>query len=67
VVRLSGSQCEVVPIDTAAAARRAPRPAYSVLENRNFKRRFGTVLRPWRDALKSYITGNDKVPSQNDE
>jgi len=67
VVRLSGSQCEVVPIDTAAAARRAPRPAYSVLENRNFKRRFGKVLRPWRDALKSYITGNDKVPSQNDE
>lgn len=67
VVRLTGAQCEVVPIDTAAAARRAPRPAYSVLENRNFKYRFGKVLRPWQEALKSYITGNDKVTSQNDK
>jgi dTDP-4-dehydrorhamnose reductase len=67
VVRLTGAQCEVAPIDTAAAARPAPRPAYSVLENRNFKRRFGKVLRPWQEALRSYITGNDKVPSQNDE
>ena len=67
VVRLTGAQCEVVPIDTAAAARRASRPAYSVLENRNFKHRFGKVLRPWQEALKSYITGNDKVTSQNDK
>ncbi|MCX6841256.1 MAG: dTDP-4-dehydrorhamnose reductase [candidate division WOR-3 bacterium] len=67
VVRLTGAQCEVVPIDTATAARRAPRPAYSVLENRNFKHRFGKVLRPWQEALKSYICGNDKVQSQNDK
>lgn len=67
VVRLTGAQCEVVPIDTAAAARRAPRPAYSVLESRNFKRRFGKVLRPWQEALKSYLSGNDQAPSPNDQ
>jgi dTDP-4-dehydrorhamnose reductase len=67
IVRLTGAQCEVAPIDTATAARRAPRPAYSVLENREFRRRFGKELRSWQEALRSYITGNDKVTSQNDE
>ena len=38
-----------------------------VLANRSFKHRFGKVLRPWQEALKSYITGNDKVQSQNDK
>ena len=55
VVRLTGVHCEVVPIGTAAAARRAPRPAYSVLENRNFKHRVGKELRPWQEALRSHI------------
>ncbi|HTW91885.1 MAG TPA: dTDP-4-dehydrorhamnose reductase [bacterium] len=63
VVKLSGAKCEVVPIDTATAARRAPRPAFSVLENRNFKRRFGRELRPWQEALANYIQGKDAIPS----
>ena len=57
VVRLTGVACEVVPSDTAAIARPAPRPAYSVLDNRNFKKRFGKVLRPWQEALRSYLSG----------
>jgi dTDP-4-dehydrorhamnose reductase len=61
IVRLSGAKCEVVPIDTATAARRAPRPAYSVLENREFRHRFGKELRPWQEALLSYITGKDRA------
>lgn len=65
VVRLTGAQCEVVPIDTAAAGRRAPRPAYSVLENRNFRRRFGKELRPWQQALESYIRQEDERAKQN--
>ena len=55
IVRLTGAKCEVAPIDTATAARRAPRPAYSVLENREFKRRFGKEMRPWQEALRSHI------------
>jgi dTDP-4-dehydrorhamnose reductase len=67
IVRLTGAQCEIVPVDTTAAGRPAPRPAFSVLENRNFKRKFGKVLRPWPDALKSYLSGNDQAPSPNDQ
>jgi dTDP-4-dehydrorhamnose reductase len=67
VVKLAGSKSEVAPIDTATAARRAPRPAYSVLENREFKRRFGKELRPWQEALRSYIQGKDEVQSINGE
>ncbi len=61
VVKLTGAKCEVVPIDTVTAARRAPRPAYSVLENREFRRRFGKELRPWQEALRSYIQGRDEA------
>jgi dTDP-4-dehydrorhamnose reductase len=67
IVKLTAARCEVMPIDTAIAARRAPRPAYSVLENREFKRRFGKELRPWQVALRSYIQGEDKVQRANDE
>jgi dTDP-4-dehydrorhamnose reductase len=67
IVRFTGASCDVEPIDTAASARRAPRPACSVLDNRNFKHRFGKELRPWQEALKSYLSGNDQVTSGNDK
>ena len=55
IVRLTGAQCQVRPITTAACGRPAPRPPFSVLENRNFRRRFGRQLRPWHEALKEYL------------
>jgi len=55
IVRLTGAQCQVRPITTAACGRPAPRPPFSVLENRNFRRRFGRQLRPWQEALKEYL------------
>lgn len=55
VVNLARADCEVVPIPTERAGRPAPRPAFSVLENRNFKRKFGHVLRPWQDAVRAYF------------
>jgi dTDP-4-dehydrorhamnose reductase len=67
IVKLTGAKCEVAPIDTATAARRAPRPAFSVLENREFRHRFGKELRPWQEALRSYIGGNDETRNPNDE
>jgi dTDP-4-dehydrorhamnose reductase len=67
IVRLTGAKCEVAPIDTATAARKAPRPAYSVLDNREFKRRFGKELRPWQEALRSHLSGNVQVPIPNDQ
>ncbi|MFO7675164.1 MAG: dTDP-4-dehydrorhamnose reductase [bacterium] len=58
VVRLSNADCEVRPTSSAALARPAPRPACSVLENRNLRRRFGIALRDWREALEEYIAGS---------
>ncbi|MGQ9708654.1 MAG: dTDP-4-dehydrorhamnose reductase, partial [bacterium] len=55
IVRLTGVKCEVVPIDSARSGRRAKRPKFSVLENRAYCRRFGGVLRPWPEALRSYL------------
>ncbi len=55
VVSLVGAGCQVLPISTDKAGRPASRPAFSVLENRNFKKKFGKVLRPWQDALKEYL------------
>ncbi len=55
IVRLTNTPCEVVPITTEECARPAPRPRFSVLENYNFRRRFGKVLRPWQEALRSYL------------
>jgi dTDP-4-dehydrorhamnose reductase len=67
IVKLTRAKCEVAPIDTATAARKAPRPAYSVLDNREFKHRFGKELRPWQEALKSHIEGKYEVQRSNDE
>ncbi|MGQ9678147.1 MAG: dTDP-4-dehydrorhamnose reductase [bacterium] len=55
IVRLTGSGCEVVPISSEESTRPAPRPKFSVLENRNFRRRFGKFIRPWQEALKEYL------------
>jgi dTDP-4-dehydrorhamnose reductase len=67
IVKLTAVKSEVAPIDTATAARKAPRPAYSVLDNREFKRRFGKELRPWQEALKDHLSGNVQVPIPNDQ
>ncbi len=55
IVRIIGAGCEVVPISSGESGRRAPRPAFSVLENHNYRRRFRTVLRGWDEALRSYL------------
>lgn len=55
VVRLTGAKCAVLPQTTAQAARPAPRPPFSVLDNREFRRRFGRALRPWQEALAEYL------------
>lgn len=57
VVRLTGADCRVEPIDTATLARPAPRPAFSVLDNGLVKRRFGIQIRDWRAALEEYLEG----------
>ncbi len=62
IVRLIGAECEIVPISTVQSGRRALRPVFSVLENRNYQRRFGVILRGWEEALRSYL--NDVPATQ---
>jgi dTDP-4-dehydrorhamnose reductase len=62
IVRLTGADCRVEPTDSAAFKRPAPRPAFSVLDNGQVKRRFGIRMRDWREALQEYL--EDVSPAQ---
>jgi len=55
VVEVVGADSRVIPIDTGKSGRPAPRPVFSVLENRNLHKRFGRQLRPWQEALRDYL------------
>jgi len=55
VVRLTGAACEVRAMTSAELGLPAPRPAFSVLENRNYRKLTGRTLRPWQDALREYL------------
>ena len=51
----------VEPITAAELGRPAPRPRFSVLDNRKFYKKTGYIMRPWEDALRNYI--NDECLS----
>ena len=46
---------EVEPITTEQLGRPAPRPRYSVLDNRRFQRMTCHKMQPWPLALKDYL------------
>lgn len=50
-----GRDCDIVAIDSATLGRTAARPAFSVLDNRRFRLKFGRKLRSWQEALKEYL------------
>jgi len=54
IVRLIGASAEVVPVDRGGRSGNMRRPLYSVLQNTK-ARALGIVLRPWREALASYL------------
>ncbi len=63
IVAVIGRDCAIIPIPTETSGRVAPRPHFSVLENRNFKSRFGRVLRPWSEALREYLNETQATSS----
>ncbi|QNK02735.1 dTDP-4-dehydrorhamnose reductase [Dyella telluris] len=52
----------VTPIDTADFPTPAKRPAYSVLENADFQKRFGFVLPDWQQGLLD-VMGELSIPT----
>ncbi len=51
----------VIPITTAALGRRAPRPAYSVMDCSKFERCTGMRLRHWEAALEDFARSLPRV------
>jgi dTDP-4-dehydrorhamnose reductase len=55
IVAAAGIEADVVPIATAEHPTRAPRPAYSVLENRACRLLGEPPLPAWQEGLRSYV------------
>ena len=56
ILKLAGSKTKVVPITSEELNRPADRPAMSVLDNSKFTAFTGYKMRPWKDALKEYLS-----------
>ncbi|MDR1946411.1 MAG: dTDP-4-dehydrorhamnose reductase [Desulfovibrio sp.] len=57
-VRLARLECLIRPVTSAEFPRKAPRPAYSVLDCSSFERMTGIKPRPWPQALRDFIYAN---------
>ena len=55
IFEVVGKDVEVIPVTAAEFARPAPRPHYSVLENRNWIKKGFEPLRSYKEAIKEYI------------
>ena len=55
IVDLADIPCEKNPCSTEEFVRPAPRPAYSSLENTRLQTTIGNEMRPWKDALTTYL------------
>jgi len=54
IVEILGAATEVIPVDRGGRTGSMRRPLYSVLANTR-ARALGITLRPWREALRSYL------------
>lgn len=55
IFEIAGVDVKVIPVTAAEFARPAPRPSYSVLENRNWIEHGFKPLRNYKEAIKEYI------------
>ena len=59
IFRLLGLECEVVPVTTEEWAAPAPRPAWSILDNKRLRDTIGDAMRSWDVALASFLREAD--------
>jgi len=59
IVAATGGSTEVSAISTAEYPTAAPRPQYSVLDNRVWRLLGEAPLPDWRDGLRSYLASLD--------
>ncbi|MEA1927305.1 MAG: dTDP-4-dehydrorhamnose reductase [Candidatus Auribacterota bacterium] len=55
VVKISGLETEIIPISAEELGRPAARPGFSVLSTERYEKITGKKMRPWQDAVKSYL------------
>ena len=55
IFEIAGVDVKVIPVTAAEFARPAPRPSYSVLENRNWIEHGFKPLRNYKEAIKEYV------------
>lgn len=55
IFEVAGKDVKVIPVTASEFARPAPRPSYSVLDNRNWAEKGFEPLRDYREAIKEYI------------
>lgn len=61
IIEYSGIEASVAPVTTDQFPRPARRPAYSSLDNMMLRVTVGDHMRPWQEALKSFITAFEKM------
>lgn len=66
IFELSNVKTAVLPISTQEFGAKAPRPEYSVLENLALKCEGLNYMRPWEEALKSFIEKNNCIEKSRD-
>lgn len=55
IMSAAGLRARVTPTTTAEYGAPAPRPAYSVLDNREWRRLGEAPLPPWEDGMRAYL------------
>lgn len=55
IFQLTGKNPSLIPVDSQTYGAKAPRPHYSVLENKKAKETKISGFSPWREALKDYL------------
>jgi dTDP-4-dehydrorhamnose reductase len=57
IFKAAHKSVEVVPITSEEFAAAAPRPKYSILDNKAFRERHGYYMKDWKYAFEEYMNG----------